>query len=38
MAVQAAFPFDLLHAEIISYAKESEERRNAAKQEWKQVE
>ncbi|CAJ0588651.1 unnamed protein product [Cylicocyclus nassatus] len=34
---QASFPFDLLHAEIINYAKESEERRNAAKQEWKQV-
>ncbi|KIH49107.1 hypothetical protein ANCDUO_20819, partial [Ancylostoma duodenale] len=33
---QASFPFDLLHAEIINYAKESEGRRNAAKQEWKQ--
>ncbi|PIO74947.1 transport protein particle component, Bet3 [Teladorsagia circumcincta] len=37
MNVQAAFPFDLLHAEIINYTKESEERRSAAKQEWKQV-
>ncbi|KAJ1362781.1 hypothetical protein KIN20_022456 [Parelaphostrongylus tenuis] len=34
---QAEFPFDLLHAEIINYAKESEERRNSAKREWEKI-
>ena len=33
----AAFPFDLLHAEIVNYAKESEERRSVAKEQWKKV-
>uniref|UniRef100_A0A0K0D098 Transport protein particle component, Bet3 n=1 Tax=Angiostrongylus cantonensis TaxID=6313 RepID=A0A0K0D098_ANGCA len=34
---QTEFPFDLLHTEIINYAKESEERRNAAKRDWEKI-
>uniref|UniRef100_A0A1I7XHY0 Ion channel n=1 Tax=Heterorhabditis bacteriophora TaxID=37862 RepID=A0A1I7XHY0_HETBA len=37
MLATAAFPFDLLHAEMVRYAQESEKRRNSAKEEWKQV-
>lgn len=37
MSIGASFPFDLLHAEVVKYAQEQEEKQKVAKAEFLKV-